>query len=184
MFDVEITMIQPTDISGRIGQAAQTIANQAAELGFDLDDCQVAMTGSAYLTLSRYNADDDDYDSWLVRVADHDANEARYIARVNREPEFDCEPGFQASVVRELAELAGVDPSTLPYIKRFATLNRRASRRAGQRSATPQPLPYRPSAESLAEDSRKAAHFATLSGKCRKNYRYRHADALRRAGAL
>ena len=69
---------------GAVGRAARTIASQAERLGYEVD-VNRANTGTAYVTLTHPALDDGETDL-VIRVADHEANEARYKFHVNREP--------------------------------------------------------------------------------------------------
>lgn len=179
----------------RVEQTAETIETQARRLGYTVETDQAA-TGTIYLEVEHPVLCDCDGEcvadhSRLVRVADHDPNEARYAARVNREPSLFVEPGFQAAAVRILAEWIAVDPDTIPYVRRAATLQAKAEAAAearreaidAERRAMLDDCRRRYESAS-AEDRAKASHYETLHGKSRKYYRSRHGKALRRAGAM
>lgn len=108
-------------LTGPLGAVARTIINQAERLGCSVD-VEVAQSRSIYITLAHPTEDGE----LLVRVADHAPNEARYMARVNREPDVFCEPGWQADAVRKIAEWVGVDPEDVPYLRAAATRERKA----------------------------------------------------------
>jgi len=165
-------------------QTATTIENQAGVLGYQVER-QVAGTGTVYLQLSHPDCED-----LLLRVADHPANEARYAARLNNEPDLDVDPGYQAAAVRWLTERIGVPVDSLPYLKRAATLERKAAeaRQAEGRRRAAEARRREAESELLYEhasagDRAKADHWRTLRGRDRKKYGYIHRFALQRAGA-
>ena len=98
------------DIASR---TTRVLANQAERLGFTVESVEVAATGSAYILLSHAQLDGDR----LVRVADHEPNEARYQANVNREPDLLVDEGWQLSAVEIMAGWIGVDPECVAYIR-------------------------------------------------------------------
>ena len=166
-------------------QTAATIANQARRLGYTVDE-DSARTGTIYLTLTHPKIDGDKG----VRIGDHEANEARYVFRVNRRPDLDVEPGFQVDAVRMLAEWIGVAESRVPYLRRAATLAKKDAEAAKAAESTRQAANAARKADrkrlyaaASAEDQAKARHYAALTGKKRKRYGARHAAALQRAGA-
>jgi len=116
-------------------RSTTTIANQARRLGYVVEE-ETAATGTVYLTLDHESFCDCDGEcsashDRLIRISDHQANDARYMFWVNREPDLDVEVGFQAAAVRRLAQWIGVDPLTLPYLRARATRERKlAEKRA------------------------------------------------------
>ncbi len=144
-------------------RAADVIQSQAENLGYSVDDDQ-ASTGTVYLTLKHKHlceCDDEDCEgecsNLLIRVSDHEANEARYIYRINREPDLDVEVGFQAAAVHWLAKKIGIDPMSISYLKSYAT--REAKAKAASDEAARRRAEER--TNWLAECERKRA--ATLS---------------------
>jgi hypothetical protein len=108
-------------------RSADVIQSQAEKLGYAVEADQ-ASTGTVYLTVKHpalCECDDADCEGecadLFIRVADHEPNEARYLYRVNREPDLDVEVGFQVAAVRWLAKKIGVDPLTVAYVKATAT---------------------------------------------------------------
>lgn len=172
----------------QVEATAKTIESQARKLGYAVES-QGAATGTIYLTVSHDRLDGDR----LIRVADHEPNEARYVGRisVNQEPDLFVDAGMQAEAVRRLVEWIGGDVATVAYLraaetrkaKKAAVTAERVSRQEQERVdfVTEMKRRYESCSD---EDRRKADHYATLHGKTRKAYRQRHADALRRAGAM
>ena len=179
-------------------RAAETIGRQAARFGC-LWELEQAATGTAYLTIHHAawcECEEEGChgtcgDGFLVRVSAHEANEARYQFRVNRRPDLDVEVGFQAAAVERIARKLGVDPASVSYLKAHATRERKAqearaaqeTRQQADREAVLADMATRRQTASAA-DLDKATHYGGLVGKARKNYRKRHAAALRRAGAM
>ncbi len=177
-------------------QTAITIESQAGRLGYTVGR-EVAESGSVYLTLHHPRlCDCNDPDCGgecndrLLRIADHLANVARWSQNVNREPDLDIDPGFQAPAVRRLAEWIGVSADSVPYLKRAATTQRKALAARRVAEAVRQAASRERGAESQRlydtaspEDQAIADHYRTLRGEQRKNYGYVNFKALRRAGA-
>lgn len=168
-----------------IYHTAQVIERQAIRLGYTAR-IQTARTGTTYLTVEHPAIEGER----LIRVSDHEPNEARYKFRVNREPDLCVDPGFQAAAVAHLARWAGVDPATVPYLKREATRRAKIAKAAAEIRARMEAERLERLAESARlyaaaspEDRAIADTYATLRGKARKRYGHHHAAALRRAGA-
>lgn len=175
---------------------SQTIETQARRLGYAVER-EVAGTGTVYLTLSHVKFCDckdpacgGECADRLLRIGDHEANEARYAFHVNRKPDLDIDAGYQVAAVHRLAEWIGVPGASVPYIRRAATLAHRAlikkieivdARRAESEARVAESQQQYETASE--EDRAKADHYATLHGKARKRYGSRYAAALRRAGA-
>lgn len=178
------------------GRAATVICNQAERLGYDAE-LEQAGSGSCYLRVSHpqwCKCDAiDDCDGFcvkkLIRVANHEPNEARYVFGVNERPDVCVEVGFQADAVRMLARWIGVDPESLPYLKATNTrLRRKREKLEAQRRAFEQREEERVAKQrakfastASAEDRRKLAYYETLRGKRRKRYGNRQREALERA---
>ena len=156
-------------------QTAATIASQARRLGCEVEG-EVAGTGTHYLTL-RHSAIGEDEDR-LIRIADHEPNEARYIYRVNREPDLDVEAGFQAAAVERICKWIGLEPSSVPYLRGHATRVAKAEAHkatiaAARRDEWAAQREQHAAAVAALAPGDKAVfdHYSTLSGKARKNFR-------------
>lgn len=178
-----------------IQATARTIANQARRVGYSVEE-ETAQTGTVYLTLRHPAwcrcAEKENCDGLcktkVIRIADHDANEARYHFRVNRRPDLDCDPGYQAAAVFNLCRWIGVDPDRLAYLRRHNTLQRKrteAAEAAAQaqavRAAEDQAI-YHQALEALSEESRATLlQYDEQHGRARKSFRksrrYRRAVA-------
>lgn len=164
-------------------RAAQTIVNQARRMGWTAA-IETAATGSVYIELTHPSlcTCDDPCEGLcsprLIRVANHEPNEARYEYGVNAEPGLDVRPGHQAAAVEWLAEQAGIDPVTVPYIKTTTARRlRRVALQAAEELAALQDQTARQAAVDSAREALAPEHQAVLdeydrlTGRARKNFR-------------
>lgn len=165
-------------------RTAQVIQNQARTMGWTVTEVQRADTGSIYIELahpSLCSCDDPCgglCSTRMIRVADHEPNEARYEFRVNTEPDLDVRAGYQVAAVEFLAEQIGREPSSVPYV---AAARRREARKAAARTAAETAAHQAQIDRQVTIASARAAltpehqavlnEYDRLTGRARKNFR-------------
>jgi len=122
-------------------RAAQTLASQAERLGYAITAAERAnYTRSCYLTISHPRLCDCDdaceggCNPRLIRISDHEPNEARYEFAINERPDFSCKEGYQAEAIAWLAELIGREPPAYVKIYRTRKANLQAARDRARRA--------------------------------------------------
>ncbi len=166
-----------------VRQTVQTIRRQAERLGCEVE-VEEAATGTHYLTLDHpawCDCDDDECGAdhtRVIRVGDHEANEARYQFRVNRRPDLDVDVGYQVAAVRRLAEWLNIEPDAVPYLRRAATIEARqqtdAVRIQAERDAetAERRARYESAVARLSPESRATNElYETMHGPRRKRFR-------------